>query len=98
MTWTHFWAGEAEGWIPFPNALDERPVECFRGLVETCPEYSGQMLQFTVVGAEWSLVLQDDGRMAGTEEELNQWRIGDRTWLVTVGPFPLMASSLEPPS
>ena len=98
MMQTHAWGGGEEGWVPYPIAYVERPTERIRGLTEMCPEYSGQILQVTQMGTERSMAIQDDGTMTGTSEEGLHWRVGDRTWIVTYGPFPLMASPLEPPS
>ena len=79
MMQTHLWGGDEGGWVPYPIALVERPAERIQGLTEMYPEYMGQMHQFTVVGDEWSMAIQNDGSMTGTTTARDHRRVGDQT-------------------
>ena len=96
MMQTHAW--DHRGWFSFPIPLLESRVRESGALGQACPEFSGETQQVTLGGMERSLTVHDDGTMNGTATSRESWTIGDRTWIVTNGPFPLTATPFEPSS
>ena len=96
MMQTH--ARDSRGWFPFPIDLLESRVRESGTLGQACPEFSGETQQVTVGGMERSMTVDDEGTMSGTATSSDSWTIGDRTWIITNGPFPLRATPFEPPS
>ena len=96
MMQTHAW--DIRGWSAFPIALLESRVRESGTLGQACPQFAGETQQVTLGGMERSLTVDDDGTMTGTATSRDSWTIGERTWIVTNGPFPLMATPFEPPS